>query len=99
MSDWSSDVCSSDLLALHRDEDLDHLEHARGEFVAAFELLLAVLELVVDALYGLVVLRLDRFDLRLTIVIGNREREPFNSLYAFEQLGTVSSRAGVVKYG
>ena len=32
-------------LALHRDEHLDHLEHARCEIIAAFELLNAVFEL------------------------------------------------------
>ena len=31
-------------LALHRDEHLDHLEHARRQLVAALELLDAVLE-------------------------------------------------------
>ena len=34
-------------LALHRDEDLDHLEHARRQLVAALELLDAVLEAAV----------------------------------------------------
>ena len=35
-------------LALHRDEHLDHLEHARRQLVAALELLDAVLEAAVD---------------------------------------------------
>ena len=35
-------------LALHRDEHLDHLEHARRQLVAALELLDAVLELRLD---------------------------------------------------
>jgi DNA-directed RNA polymerase subunit beta len=50
-------------LALHRDKDLDHLEHAGGELIAAFELLLAILDLVLDRLDGLVVLGLHRFKL------------------------------------
>src|SRR3546814_7782588 len=44
-------------LALHRDEDLDHLEHARGEFVAALELFDAIFILRVDPLDRVVILR------------------------------------------
>src|SRR3546814_6157889 len=72
ISDWSSDVCSSDL--------------AGRQFITAFELLPAVLEFVVDELGGFVILRFDRFDLRLTIVIGHCELEPFEALDLFEQL-------------
>jgi hypothetical protein len=35
-------------LALHRDEHLDHLEHARRQLVAALQLLDAIVELVGD---------------------------------------------------
>ncbi len=52
-------------LALNRHEDLDHLEHARSEFIAPFQLFLTVVELVFDDLDGIVILRLDGFDLGL----------------------------------
>ncbi len=67
-------------LALHRDEHLDHLEHARRQLVAALQLLDAVLELVDDELHGLVILRLDRFEVRLDGVVRDRELPPFVTL-------------------
>ncbi|KIU01578.1 hypothetical protein QU38_00910, partial [Staphylococcus aureus] len=64
-------------LALHRDEDLDHLEHARRQLVAALQLLAAVLELLLDALHGLVILALHRFEVALDLVVLNGELPPF----------------------
>jgi hypothetical protein len=43
-------------LALHGDEDLDHLHHARRQFVAALHLLDLVHEALFKTLLGLVVL-------------------------------------------
>ncbi len=73
-------------LALHRDKDLDHLEHARRKFVTALELLLAVVEFGVDDLDGLVVLALDRLELRLAPIVGDSELEPLVALDALDQL-------------
>src|SRR5690606_32038610 len=58
----------------------------RGELVTAFELLLAVLELVLDALDGLVVLALHRLELSLDPVVGDRELEPLVAIDAVEHL-------------
>src|SRR3546814_20912959 len=71
-------------LALHRDEDLDHLENARGQLIAALELLAAILELLADHLGGLVILRLDGFEIGLDIVVLDRELPPFVAIDAVE---------------
>ena len=51
-------------LALHRDEDLDHLHHAGRQLVAALQLLDLALEALLQALDGSVELALQRLDLR-----------------------------------
>ena len=50
-------------LALHRDEHFDDLHHARRQFIAALQLVDLVREARVEALLGVVVLLLQRFDL------------------------------------
>ena len=50
-------------LALHRHEDLDHLHHAGGQFVAALQLLDLVFETTVQLLAGVFELALHRFQL------------------------------------
>ena len=79
-------------LALHRDEHLDHLEHARRQLVAALELLDAVLEAPVDDVRGLVVLRLQRFDVGLALVVLDRDLPPVVALGA-SSVGVVERRA------
>ena len=57
-------------LALHRDEDLDHLHHARGQIVAAADLLDLVLEPRIQrALLRLVLLVQGLDDLRVVLVL------------------------------
>src|SRR3546814_17751915 len=67
-------------LALHRDEDLDHLEHARRQFVAALQLFDAIFILRVDPLDRVVILRLDRFQCRLGIVLDHRQIPPVGAV-------------------
>ena len=72
-------------LALHRDEHLDHLQHARRQLVAALQLLDAVVELGDDRRNGLVILRLDRFQIALARIVGHRDLPPFALLDLVEQ--------------
>ena len=60
-------------LALHGDEDLDHLHHARRQFVAAAQLVDLVGEARFEAVLGFVVLLAQRFDLALRLVVAQRE--------------------------
>ena len=68
------------------------------ELVAAFELFLTVFELLFDDLDGLVILRLDRFKLRLAAVIGYSELEPFVTIdfieHFFSDLDTLLHALG-----
>ena len=73
-------------LALHRDEHLDHLEHARRQLVAALQLLDAVLVALLEDARGVVILRLDRFEIRLPRIVGDRELPPFALLDLEKQL-------------
>jgi hypothetical protein len=57
-------------LALHRDEDLDHLHHAGRQLVAALQLLDLVEEALLEALLALVVLLPDGLDLAHQLVVG-----------------------------
>src|SRR3546814_2376485 len=102
ISDWSSDVCSSDLdalvavaaghlvarlqLALYRDEHLDHLEHARRQLVAPLQLLDTIFQLAADQGLGVVILRLHRLEVGLDLVVLDRELPPFVLLDAVEHL-------------
>src|SRR5206468_6921978 len=60
-------------LALHRDEHLDHLEHARREFIAGLELADTILVTADDHVDSLVILGLQRFDVCLTLVVLDRD--------------------------
>src|SRR3546814_4464804 len=102
ISDWSSDVCSSDLnalvpvtaghlvarlqLALHRDEDLHHLQHARRQLVAALQLLDLVLEPLLQVGLRLFPGAMHGFQVGLDLVVGHRELPPFALFDAVEQL-------------
>src|SRR6185312_16314457 len=66
-------------LALHRDEDLDHLHHARRQLVAALQLLDLVEEALLEQLLGLVVLLPDRLDLGHQLVVGRGELPPLRA--------------------
>ncbi len=73
-------------LALDGDEDLDHLEHARRQFVAALQLLDAVFIFRVDPLDRVVILRLDRFQCGLGIVLDHRELPPIGAVEVDQHL-------------
>ena len=66
-------------LALHRDEDLDHLHHAGRQLVAALQLLDLVEEALLEALLGLVVLLAHGLDLGHHGVVGDGERPPLGA--------------------
>jgi hypothetical protein len=72
-------------LALHRDEHLDHLHHARRQFVAALQLLDLVLEALLETLLGVVVLLLQAFDLAIAgvVVEANCHHWPADALERF----------------
>ena len=72
-------------LALHRDEHLDHLHHARRQFVAAAQLVDLVGEARFEAVLGFVVLLAQRFDLALRLFVAQRELPPLNLGQRFEQ--------------
>ena len=72
-------------LALHRDEHLDHLEHARRQFVARLQLALLVVEPRRDQRLGIIPLRLQGFEIGLDAVIGDAELPPFKVRMLFEQ--------------
>src|SRR5262245_30101933 len=65
--------------ALHRDEDLDHLHHARRKFVTPLQLLDLVEEALLEELLRLVVLLTDRLDLRHQLVVGRSEQPPLRA--------------------
>ena len=64
-------------LALHGDEDLDHLQHARRQLVAALELLDPVLEPARDDIRRFIVLGLEGLDVRLALVVLDGDLPPF----------------------
>src|SRR5580693_1050348 len=66
-------------LALHGDEDLDHLHDAGRQFVAALQLLDLVEEALFEALLRIVVLLPDGFDLRHDLVVGRSEQPPLRA--------------------
>jgi hypothetical protein len=74
-------------LALHGDEDLDHLHHTRGQFVAALQLLDLVHEALFQLLLGFVVLRTQRLDFTHQAVIVERERPPLRPWIGVEHIG------------
>ena len=74
-------------LALHRDEHLDHLEHARRQLVAPLDLLDAIVELRLDDAFGAVILGADRLEIGLDLVVLDRELPPFVRLDRVHRLG------------
>src|SRR6476620_2112879 len=63
-------------LALHRDEDLDHLHHAGRQFVATLQLFDLVEEALFKALLRFVVLLPHRLDFAHQLVVGRSEQPP-----------------------
>ena len=81
-------------LALHRDEDLDHLHHARRQVVAAADLLDLVLEAAVERLLLQLELAVQRL-LRLGVgILAEGELPPLAARQRAEQL-LVDDRAGL----
>src|SRR4029079_1493920 len=66
-------------LALHRDEDLDHLHHAWRQLVAALQLFDLVEEALLEQLLRLVVLLPDGLDLGHDLVVGGSEHPPLRT--------------------
>ncbi len=66
-------------LALHSDEDLDHLHDARRHFVAALDLLDLVHEALFKARLGFVVLATERFEFALNLLVLDREHPPLRA--------------------
>ena len=66
-------------LALHRDEDLDHLHHAGRQLVAALQLFDLVEEAAFQPLLGLVVLLAHRLDLAHQRVVVDGEHPPLRA--------------------
>ena len=73
-------------LALHRDEDLDHLHHAGRQFVAALQLLDLVEEAAFQPLLRLVVLLAHRLDLGHHGFVLDGERPPLRARIVFQHL-------------
>ena len=73
-------------LALHRDEDLDHLHDAGRKLVAALQLLDLVEEALLEALLRLVVLLLHRLDLGHASIVGDGELPPLRARILVEQV-------------
>ncbi len=63
-------------LALHGDEDLDHLHDAGRQLVAALQLVDLVDEAALEALLGLLVLLVDGLDLGLRLLVGETDLPP-----------------------
>ena len=63
-------------LALHRDEHLDHLHHARRQLVAAAQLLDLVGEALVEALLAVVILLAQAFDLAHRLLVAQADLPP-----------------------
>ena len=66
-------------LALHGDEDLDHLHHAGRQLVAALQLFDLIEEALLEPLLRFVVLLTDRFDLRHHLVVRRGEHPPLRA--------------------
>ena len=73
-------------LALHRDEDLDHLHHAGRQFVAALQLLDLVDEPLLETLAAFVVLVPQALDLRHQLVVRHGELPPLAARELGERL-------------
>ena len=71
-------------LALHGDEDLDHLHDAGRQFVAALQLLDLIEEALFQPLLQFVVLLTDGFDLRHDLVVRRSEQPPLRTRILFQ---------------
>ena len=74
-------------LALHGDEDLDHLHDARRQLVAALQLVHLVVEARVEALLRLVVLLLHGLEFAHRLLIAERDVPPLRLRQVIERLG------------
>ena len=81
-------------LALHRDEDLDHLHHARRQVVAAADLLDLVLEAALERLLLQLELAVQRLLALRVGVLAEGELPPLAARQRAEQL-LVDDRAGL----
>ncbi len=66
-------------LALHGDEDLDHLHHAGRQLVAALQLLDLVHEALLERLLGIIVLAAQRFQFALQLLAVDGELPPLRT--------------------
>ena len=73
-------------LALHGDEDLDHLHHARRKFVTALQLVDLVMEARVEALLGLVVLLFHGLEFAHRLLVAERDAPPLRLRHVIEDL-------------
>ena len=73
-------------LALHGDEDLDHLEHAGRQLVAALQLLDLVLEALLEQIDPLVELLLHRLDIDHPRLVGDGDLPPLATGEAAQHL-------------
>ncbi len=64
-------------LALNCHKDLDHFQDARGQLIAALQLLFAVFKLSINDSNRFVILAFDRFDLGLALIGRDSKFEPF----------------------
>ena len=71
-------------LALHRDEDLDHLHHAGRQFIATLQLLDLVEEALFKALLRFVVLLPHRLDFGHQLVVGRSKHPPLRARMLIE---------------
>src|SRR5690606_8738030 len=87
-------------LALHRDEDLDHLHHTRGQFVTTLQFLDLVVEALLELLHGVVELLDHRFDGRLALVVLDGEGTPLARRVVGEHLlGDLDPRLHTLRTG
>ena len=73
-------------LALHGDEDLDHLHHAGGQVVAAADLLDLVLEPVIERALLRVELLVQGLDLGGILFVAQRQLPPLAAAQRLQQL-------------
>ncbi len=75
-------------LALHRDEDLDHLHHAGRKLVATLQFFDLVEEALLEQLLQFVVLLPDRLDLGHQLVVGRSKQPPLRAwIFVQHRLG------------
>src|SRR6266849_7386269 len=80
-------------LALHRDEDLDHLHDARRQLVAALELFDLALETRLQGADGIIHLLLQRLDIGHPLVVAQRDALPLaGRVFGEQSLGHLDTR-------